>query len=92
MIRNVLVTLIVAGCSQAPPDGAGWGPLAVDDSQEGGEALIHGTLRVGDECVLLSEAGRPQASHQRVGRVYRLPGPGHRSNSDELGEDRAREC
>ena len=57
MIRNVLVVLIVAGCSQAPPDGAGWGPLAVDDSQEGGEALIHGTLRVNDDCVLLEERG-----------------------------------
>lgn len=57
MIRNLLVALIVAGCSPAPPDGAGWGPLAVDDSQEGGEALIHGTLRIDDECVLLEEQG-----------------------------------
>lgn len=35
-----------------------WGPLAVAPPPEGqGEALIHGTLQVTDECVLLKEQG-----------------------------------
>lgn len=34
-----------------------WGPLAVVDSSGSGEALIQGTIRISDGCVLLDERG-----------------------------------
>lgn len=40
------------------PDGSAWGPLAVVPPPDGSDdALIAGTLEIGDRCVLLDERG-----------------------------------
>ena len=54
-VPGMMLALVVAGCAAA--DGGEWGPLAVADAQGGGEALIHGTIQIGDDCVLLDEQG-----------------------------------
>lgn len=50
----------VAGVDSQVPAGEGerpWGPLAVVQGAGGEEALIEGSLQVGDQCVLLDERG-----------------------------------
>lgn len=54
MVVTLILVLLLAGCG-CPADASDWGPLAVGDSQEGGDALMHGTIRIADECVLLEE-------------------------------------
>lgn len=62
-----VVALVLSACggqsdsdiaAQSEGGGQEWGPVAVVPPQEGhGQALIHGTLRVTDDCVLLDEQG-----------------------------------
>lgn len=61
VVAGVLVIAAVAMTlwqGQAPGPGAAdeWGPLAVTASTGGDLALTHGTLRIGDSCVLLEQA------------------------------------
>ena len=50
-----MLAFFVGGCTAA--DGDRWGPLAVANAQGGGDALIHGTIEIRDDCVLLDEQG-----------------------------------
>jgi hypothetical protein len=54
-VPALILALVVAGC--AAPAGGEWGPLAVADAHGGGDALIHGTIQISDDCVLLEEQG-----------------------------------
>lgn len=54
-VPTLMLALVVAGC--AAFDGGEWGPLGVADAQGGGDALIHGTIQIRDDCVLLDEQG-----------------------------------
>jgi hypothetical protein len=55
--RIVALALVLAGCGPATDGNSArdWGPLAVDDSQEAGEALMRGTINITDDCVILDE-------------------------------------
>ena len=55
IVPGLVLTLVVAGC--AALDGGEWGPLAVVEAQGGGDALIHGTIRISGDCVVLDEQG-----------------------------------
>lgn len=63
MVLAALLALSACGGStdvadRPGPDGQAWGPLAVTPpDQTSMEALIQGTLRVTDDCVLLDEQG-----------------------------------
>ena len=57
--RPLALALILVGCGAATDSvpAANWGPLAVDDSQEAGEALTRGTIHITEDCVILDEDG-----------------------------------